>query len=73
VVVVARAIEVGGHQADRIKAVLLAQGFAELDAGDLGDGVPRPAMPRWPATKIRSAGVIRDAISPSLLLGPEAD
>ena len=40
VVVVARAVEVGGHQADGIKAVLLAQGAAELDAGDLGGGVP---------------------------------
>ena len=39
-VVVARAVEVGGHQADGIEAVLLAQGAAELDAGDLGGGIP---------------------------------
>jgi hypothetical protein len=32
-----------------------------------------PAMPRWPATKIRSAGVIRAGISVGLLLGPESD
>jgi hypothetical protein len=30
VVVIARPIQVGGHQADRIEAVLLAQRFAEL-------------------------------------------
>ena len=28
------------HQADGIEAVLLAQGAAELDAGDLGGGIP---------------------------------
>ncbi len=40
VVVVARPIEIGGHEADRIAAMLLAQRLAELDAGDLGDRVP---------------------------------
>lgn len=40
VVVVARAIQVGGHQADGIKAVLPAQRLTQLDAGDLGDRVP---------------------------------
>ena len=40
VVVIARAIEIGGHQADRIEAHLLAQGAAKFDAGDLGDRIP---------------------------------
>ena len=40
VVIVAGPVEVCGHQADRIKAILLAQGFAELDASDLGDRIP---------------------------------
>ena len=40
VIVVAGPVEIGGHQADGIKAVLTAQGFRELDAGDFGDGVP---------------------------------
>ncbi len=39
-VVVARHIEIGGHEADRIKAVLDAQRLAQLDAGDLGDRIP---------------------------------
>jgi len=39
-VVIARPIQVGGHEADRIKAVLLAQRFAELQARDLGDRIP---------------------------------
>jgi hypothetical protein len=37
--VVARAIEVGGHHAAEVGAVLPVVGFAQLDAGDLGDGV----------------------------------
>ena len=41
VVVVARAIEIGGHKANSIKTVLKAQGLAKLDAGDLGDRIPR--------------------------------
>ena len=40
VIVVARPVEIGGHQADGIKAVLAPQGFRELDAGNFGDGVP---------------------------------
>ena len=40
VIVVAGAVEVGGHQADRIEAVLLAQRLTQFDAADLGDGVP---------------------------------
>ncbi len=48
VVVVARAVEIGGQllrrrlrlQADGIKAVLPAQRLTQLDAGDLGDRVP---------------------------------
>lgn len=36
VVVVARAIEVAGHQADRIKAVLQAQRRTMLQPSDLG-------------------------------------
>ena len=38
--VVARAVEIRGHQRDGVEAVLLAVGLTELDAGDLGDGVP---------------------------------
>ena len=49
VVVVAGAIQIGGQllrrrlrlQADGIKAVLPAQGLTQLDAGDLGDRIPR--------------------------------
>ncbi len=40
VVVVARPIEIGGHQADGIKAVLPPQCLTQLDAGDLGDRIP---------------------------------
>lgn len=40
VVVIARPIQIGGHQADRIKAVLPPQRLTQLDAGDLGDRVP---------------------------------
>jgi hypothetical protein len=40
VLVVARPVEVGGHQADRIKAVLAPQRLTQLDAGDLGDRIP---------------------------------
>lgn len=39
VVVVADAVEVGGHHADEVGAILVAVGFAEFDAGNLGDGV----------------------------------
>ena len=38
--VVSGSIEVGGHQRDRVEAVLLAVGFAGLNACDFGDGVP---------------------------------
>lgn len=38
--IVAGAIEVGGHSADKIAAVLAAIGLGQLDTGDLGDGVP---------------------------------
>ncbi len=37
VVVVAKAIQIGGHQADRIEALLAAQGLAQLYASDLGE------------------------------------
>ena len=48
VIVVARAVEIGGQllrrrlrlQADGIKAVLQPQRLAELDAGDFGDRIP---------------------------------
>ena len=39
VVVVAGAVEVGGHGADEVVAVLAAVAVAEFDGGDLGDGV----------------------------------
>lgn len=38
--IVARAIEIGRHDGDEVAAVLPAVGLAQLDAGDLGDGVP---------------------------------
>lgn len=38
--VVLRAVEVGWHGGDGVKAVLDAVGLTHLDAGDLGDGVP---------------------------------
>ena len=40
VIVIPGAVEIGGHQADRIKAVLGTQSSAELNSGNLGDGVP---------------------------------
>jgi hypothetical protein len=40
VVVITGPIEIGGHQADRIKAVLPAQRLTQLDASDLGDRIP---------------------------------
>ena len=40
-VVVAWPIQIRGHQADRIKAVLAPQRLAQRDACDLGDGVTR--------------------------------
>ena len=40
VVVITRAIEVGGHEADRIKTVLLAQGLTKLDPSNLGNRIP---------------------------------
>ena len=40
VVVVARPIEIGGHQADGVESVLPAQRLAQLEAGDLGDRIP---------------------------------
>ena len=39
VVVVAGAVEVGGHGADVVVVVLAAVAVAEFDGGDLGDGV----------------------------------
>jgi hypothetical protein len=40
VIIVAGAVEIGRHHRDEIGAVLLAVGLAQLDGGDLGDGVP---------------------------------
>ena len=40
VVVITGPIEIGGHQADRIKAVLLPQGLTQLDPSNLGNRVP---------------------------------
>ena len=39
-VVITRPLEIGGHQADRSKAVLNAQHLTQLDPGDLGDRIP---------------------------------
>ena len=41
VVVVAWPIKIGGHQADRIKAVLTPQSLTEFDATNFGDRIPR--------------------------------
>jgi hypothetical protein len=38
--IVLRPVEVGRHGRDEVAAVLAAVGLGELDAGDLGDGVP---------------------------------
>ena len=38
--IVAGAVEVGRHRADEVGAELAAIGLAQLDAGDLGQGVP---------------------------------
>ena len=39
-IIVAGPVEIGRHHRDEIGAVLLAVGLAQLDGGDLGDGVP---------------------------------
>ena len=39
VIVIARSIQICWHQTYCIKAVLETQRFAELDAGDFGDGI----------------------------------
>src|SRR4051812_39785141 len=38
-VIVVRAVEVGGHDTDESRTALAVAAFAELDAGNLGDGV----------------------------------
>ena len=38
--IVARPVEIGRHGRDEVAAVLAAIGLRQLDAGDLGDGVP---------------------------------
>ena len=38
--VVARAVQIGGHGRNVVMAIFLAIGLAQLDPGDLGDGVP---------------------------------
>jgi hypothetical protein len=40
VVIVAGTVKIGRHRRDEVDAVLAAIGLAELDAGDLGNGVP---------------------------------
>ena len=40
VIIVIRPVQIGGHGADEIAAVLAAVGLAQLEAGDLGHGVP---------------------------------
>ncbi len=40
IVVVAGAVKIGGHGGDEVAVVLAAEGFAEFEAGDFGDGVP---------------------------------
>ncbi len=40
IVVVAGTVEVRGHGRDEVTAMLTSVGLAELDAGNLGDGVP---------------------------------
>ena len=39
VVIVARAVEIGGHGADGVKAVLLPVGLTHPDAGNLGQRI----------------------------------
>ncbi len=38
--IVTRAVKVGRHDGDEVAAILPAVGLTELDAGDLGDGIP---------------------------------
>ncbi len=40
IVVVAETVKVRGHGRDKVTAMLTSVGLAELDAGNLGDGVP---------------------------------
>ena len=39
-IIVVAAVEIGRHHRDEVAAVLLAIGLAQLDGGDLGDGIP---------------------------------
>ena len=58
VIVVVRPVEVRGHGADEIAAVLFPNGLAEFDAGDLGDGVPLVGGFQRPGQQ----GVLRDGL-----------
>ena len=49
--VVAGSVEVGGHEADGVEAVLLAVGLAHFDTGDFGDGVPLVGGFEWAGEK----------------------
>ena len=48
VVVISWPIQVGGHQADHIEAMLFAQRFTELDSCDLGDRIAFIRRLKWP-------------------------
>ena len=48
VALIARAIEIVEHQADRIKALMAALPLAELDASDLGYRLTPHSGPQWP-------------------------
>ena len=39
VIIVPGAIEIGGHQAESIKAMLFAKSFTELDSSNFGDRI----------------------------------
>ena len=51
-VVVAWSVEIGRHQADRIKAVLDSQCLAQFDASDLGDRIPLIGGLQWAGKQI---------------------
>ena len=58
-VIIPGAIEIGGHQADRIKAMLFAQSFTELYSGDLGSGIPLIGRLNEPVESTSSGSVAR--------------
>ena len=48
VIIITWPIEIGRHQADRIKAILFSQSFAEIDPSNLSDAITLIRRLQWP-------------------------